>query len=118
MRPSSISPIRTLGDCALDRALTSLSLWHTKPSPDRLPSILSFVQFSDANTASDPTHLLPQLLDHLALLGDLARQISQGLGGNGHRAEAVAEILKSLGGNDERQAKSEAKKQNRGKIPH
>ena len=60
------------------------------------------MQFSEGNTASDPTHLLPQLLDHLAVLGDLARQISQGLGGNGHRAEAVGEILKSLGASDER----------------
>ena len=51
---------------------------------------------------SDPAVLLPQLLDQLAVLGDLARQISQGLGGNGHRAEAAPEILKLLGGNDER----------------
>jgi len=61
------------------------------------------VQFSEGNTASvDPAQLLPQLLDQLATLGDLARQITHALGGNGHRAEAVGEILKSLGASDER----------------
>jgi len=46
----------------------------------------------------DIANLLPELLDQLVVLGDLARQISQGLGGNGHRAEGVAEVLKSLEG--------------------
>jgi len=57
---------------------------------------------SQSGIGADATQLLPQLLDQLAVLGDLARQISQGLGGNGHRAEAVGEILRSLGATDER----------------
>jgi len=61
------------------------------------------VQFSEGNTASvDPAQLLPQLLDQLAALGEVAQQISRSLGGNGHRAKAVGEILKSLGATDER----------------
>ncbi|GAH60086.1 unnamed protein product, partial [marine sediment metagenome] len=34
----------------------------------------------------DPAQLLPQLLDHLQALGELAKQISHAMGGNGHRA--------------------------------
>ena len=39
---------------------------------------------------TDPTQLLPLLLDNLVALGDLARQISHALDGNGHRREKAA----------------------------
>ena len=44
----------------------------------------------------DPAKLIPELLDKLAALGDLAKQISRGLGGNGHRAVKVAELVQNL----------------------
>jgi archaellum component FlaC len=40
--------------------------------------------------------LIPQLLDRLIVLGDLARQIRHCLGDNGHRAEMTAELIKEL----------------------
>ena len=40
----------------------------------------------------DPTRLIPELLDRLAELGDLAKQVSGALNGNGHRAEKITEI--------------------------
>jgi len=39
---------------------------------------------------------LPQLLDQLIALGDLAREVSHALGGNGHRAEKLTEIKEIL----------------------
>ena len=67
---------------------------------NRFPVIEATASLAEAITNShDIANLLPQLLDQLVVLGDLARQISRGLGGNGHRAEGVAEILKSLEGN-------------------
>ena len=44
----------------------------------------------------DPAKLLPQVLDQLVVLGDLARQISHSLGGNGHRAGAMKELVAIL----------------------
>jgi len=44
----------------------------------------------------DPAQLLPQLLDRLIELGDMARQLSQALGGNGHRPEQVADLIEGL----------------------
>ena len=44
----------------------------------------------------DPAKLLPQVLDQLVVLGDLARQISHSLGGNGQRAEAMKELVAIL----------------------
>ncbi len=40
--------------------------------------------------------LIPQLLDRLVVLGDLARQISHALGGNGHYPELSRESVKKL----------------------
>lgn len=45
---------------------------------------------------ADPAQLLPQLLLHLQALGELAKQISEAMGGNGHRPEAVTEIVSML----------------------
>jgi len=44
----------------------------------------------------DVANLLPQLLDQLVVLGDLARQISQSLGSNGHRPEAAEKLIGEL----------------------
>jgi alkylation response protein AidB-like acyl-CoA dehydrogenase len=44
----------------------------------------------------DPTRLIPELLDRLAELGDLAKQVSRALGGNGHRKAEVASLIKEL----------------------
>ena len=46
--------------------------------------------------ASDPAQLLPQLLDRLIELADMARQLSLAIGGNGYRAEAARELIKEL----------------------
>ena len=40
--------------------------------------------------------LIPQLLDRLVVLGDLAHQISHALGGNGHCPELSRELVKKL----------------------
>ena len=49
---------------------------------------------------SDPTQLLPQLLDQLEALGETAKELKRALGSNGHRAEKMEEIKEYL----ERQA--------------
>ncbi len=51
---------------------------------------------SSVGEYTDPTQLLPQLLDQLIALGDMARQLSQALGGNGHRPEKAAELIQEL----------------------
>jgi len=65
----------------LDQGL-GLTLIPFKPrSKEPLVKEGSYVQFFDADTAFvDPTPLLPQLLDQLAVLGDFTHQISHGLG--------------------------------------
>ena len=45
---------------------------------------------------TDPSQLFPMLLDKLIDLGDLARQISHALGGNGHRPNKAAALIKQL----------------------
>ena len=40
--------------------------------------------------------MIPEFLDRLAALGDFAKQISAALGGNGHRAEVAASLIKEL----------------------
>ena len=50
------------------------------------------MQFSQ----DDPAKLLPQLLDQLMALGEMAKQLSQALGGNGHRAEQAAQLIEEL----------------------
>ncbi len=47
--------------------------------------------FSDHN---DVTRMIPELLDMMIALGEKARQVSQALGGNGHRALELNEIIK------------------------
>ena len=56
----------------------------------------SSVRVSEADFEADPAQLLPQLLDQLIALGDMARQISHALGGNGHRPEQVAQLIEEL----------------------
>ncbi|MBA7683228.1 Tyrosine recombinase XerC [subsurface metagenome] len=51
---------------------------------------------------ADPARLLPQLLDQMAALGEMAHELSQALGGNGHRVEQIEGIARFL----EHQAKS------------
>jgi hypothetical protein len=46
----------------------------------------------------DPARLLPELLEQLIALGQLARQISLALGKNGDRSERAAEIMRLLEG--------------------
>lgn len=48
--------------------------------------------------AGDAAALIPELLDRLVALGELAKQISASLGGNGHRAEKLAEVKQQLQG--------------------
>ena len=45
---------------------------------------------------ADPTQLLPQLLDNLIALGDMARQLSHALGKNGDHPEKAAELIQQL----------------------
>jgi len=40
--------------------------------------------------------ILPELLDRLIALGEMARQISHALGNNGHRPEVAAELIEYL----------------------
>ncbi len=44
----------------------------------------------------DPTQLLPHLLDHLVVLGQLAQQLNLTLGGNGHRPDKLREVVLQL----------------------
>jgi hypothetical protein len=46
--------------------------------------------------SEDPAHLLPQLLDQIIGLGEIARELREALGGNGHRSEKVVEIIGQL----------------------
>jgi hypothetical protein len=39
---------------------------------------------------------LPQLLDELIALGDVARQLNYALGGNGHRPDQTRELIEKL----------------------
>ena len=45
---------------------------------------------------TDPAHLLAQLLDQLIALGDMARQLSEAFGGNGHRPEKAVDLIQQL----------------------
>ena len=47
---------------------------------------------SDAIAPQDTAQLIPELLDHLITLGEMAKEIRHALGGNGHRAEQLEEI--------------------------
>ena len=57
-----------------------------------------FKQFaSGCGQLDDPAQLLPELLEKLVALGDLAKQVSRALGGNGHRASEVERLMQELG---------------------
>ncbi len=57
----------------------------------------SFPQaWGSATLESDPTKLLPQLLDQLIALGQTAQQLRHALGGNGHRPEKISEVIQQL----------------------
>ena len=47
----------------------------------------------------DPVQLLPELLDRLVDLGEMARQIIKASGGNGHRPDETTELIKYLSEN-------------------
>ncbi len=47
-------------------------------------------------TPQDAAQLLPQLLDGMISLGQIAHELSQALGGNGHRPEQLKEIIRTL----------------------
>ena len=62
-----------------------------------LPIILYFGQFEPSQPfEGDPAQLLPALLDHIQALGELAKQISHAMGGNGHRKAEVARLTELL----------------------
>lgn len=44
----------------------------------------------------NPAQLLPELLDQMIVLGKRAHQVSQALGGNGHRSEELEEVAQYL----------------------
>ena len=44
----------------------------------------------------NPAQLLPELLDRLAALGEMAKQVSNALGGNGHRPNKAAALIEQL----------------------
>ena len=62
-----------------------------------------FAQLTPELVSRDPATLLPELLDRLAALGDLAKQVSLALGNNGHRAGEVQTILEGLRGHHDSQ---------------
>ena len=51
---------------------------------------------ADSVLSDDPAQLLSQLLDRMIELGDMARELSHQIGGNGHRAEQVAQLIEEL----------------------
>ena len=56
----------------------------------------SFTDASELDSECDATKLLPHLLDQLVILGQLAQQINNTLGGNGHRPEKLREVIPQL----------------------
>ncbi|GAH74522.1 unnamed protein product, partial [marine sediment metagenome] len=52
--------------------------------------------FDSVRPLPDPALLIPELLEQMAALGKRAYQVSQALGGNGHRAEQVKELIQYL----------------------
>jgi len=51
---------------------------------------------TDNLLSDDPSQLLPEVLDRLVALGDMARQLSLALGRNGHQPEAVQKLMKEI----------------------
>ena len=46
--------------------------------------------------SDDPALLLPQLIDYLIALGDMAQQLIHALGVNGHRTEQVTTLIEDV----------------------
>ena len=68
-------------------------------SSQKLDKTEYLVQFkADSVLSDDPAQLLPQLLDKMTELGQMAQQLSQALGGNGHRPEQAAQLIEELAG--------------------
>jgi hypothetical protein len=68
---------------------------RTEVSSVFIPIEANQTTFPDVNLAQS----LPRLLEGIIALGELARQISQAMGGNGHREEAAGEIVSMLRAN-------------------
>ena len=51
---------------------------------------------ADSVLSDDPAQLVPQLLDWMIALGQIAQELKHSLGGNGHRAEQIEEIKQYL----------------------
>ena len=49
-----------------------------------------------SQTHSDLSELLPQLIDHLIDLGELAREVKRALGGNGHYPANSKDLIQQL----------------------
>jgi len=62
----------------------------------KAPFVASFPDACELDPECDPTKLLPRLLDQLVILGQLAQQINNNLGGNGHRPEKLREVIPQL----------------------
>ena len=58
--------------------------------------VASYPNASKLYPEDDPTQLLPHLLDHLVILGQLAQQLNLILGGNGHRPDKLREVIQRL----------------------
>ncbi len=69
---------------------------------DELPPIAYIRQFAESSdsavllTEGDPTQQLPELLDRMITLGEMAQEVKHALGGNGHQAEQLKEIRELL----------------------
>jgi hypothetical protein len=53
-------------------------------------------ELNSPSSPADLVRLLPELLDQMILLGELARQINRALGDNGRRPEEVARLIREL----------------------
>jgi len=90
----SQSPLRVEGDFSF-----------TKLVGQKLDKTEYFVQFEPKGAYPEdaPARLIPELLDRLAALGDLAKQVNLALGGNGYRAGEIQKILEGLRGHHDSQ---------------
>ena len=94
MPPSTLRFVFRLSIATLCRRLGKNSDFAQSTS-SVLESSLQQV-WDPARLQSDPTKLLPQLLDQLIALGQTAQQLRHTLGGNGHQTEKIEELMKQL----------------------
>ncbi|MFC2032358.1 hypothetical protein ACFLUS_03215 [Chloroflexota bacterium] len=97
-----------LGELIADDKSLDLGTWLDAKTfkltfPQRLLLIADklngFVQLGSSSTeieGGQVAELMPQLLDRLIALGDMARQISNAIGSNCHREDTTAELSKEL----------------------